>query len=263
MPLSDSWSSATAYQNYMGRWSPYLAELFVQWMSVPADRDWLDVGCGTGALSKTILALAQPAKLVGVDPSDAFVGFARERIIDPRAEFRVGSAQALPVDDASFDVAAAGLVLNFVPDPAAALAEIKRALRPGGLVGAYVWDYSGGMRMIRIFFDAAIALDAAAVQADEGARFPLCQPGKLAELFNSAGLQGVESRALEFTMQFRDFADFWQPFKGGVGPASAYLLSLPPEKQAALEAEVRKRLPIESDGSIRLAAKAWAVKGRK
>lgn len=265
----DRWTGADAYQRFMGRWSPYLAELFVLWVGAPAGRDWLDVGCGTGALSRTILALAEPKRVVGVDPSEAFVGFARQNISDPRATFEVGSAQDLPVADASFDVVAAGLVLNFTPDPAAALQEMKRCVRPRaqgrthGTLGCYVWDYAEGMRMIRVFFDAAIALDPAAKAADEGRRFELCNPTALTELFNSAGLQEVKTTALEFSMQFRDFDDYWEPFKGAVGPAPVYLASLPPEKQKALEEEVGKRLPINSDGAIQLAARAWAVKGTK
>ncbi len=289
--LPDSWTSGDAYQRFMGRWSPFLAELFVPWISVPAGRDWLDVGCGTGALTRTILSQAQPARILGIDPSEAFVNFARQNIDDPRVQFEVGGAQALPVEDASFDVAAAGLVLNFVPDPAAALAEIKRAVRPGGRMGAYVWDYSEGMRMIRVFFDAAVALEErvashslrsgqalasgllvirgglktapnpSAKEVDEGPRFPLARRGALSQLFNAAGLHHVQTRALEFSMQFRDFNDYWDPFKGGVGPAPAYLASLPPERQQELEREVQNRLPINSDGSIQLAARAWAVKG--
>lgn len=299
--LRDRWTSGDAYQRFMGRWSPFLAELFVPWVCAPAGSDWLDVGCGTGALSHTILALADPASVMGVDPSEAFVNFARQSVDDPRVqsgsggnrsrvaselnlrakqsppqigkvtkseggeprvEFRVGSGQALPVQDGSFDVAAAGLVINFVPDPAAALAEMKRALRPGGQIGCYVWDYADGMRMVRVFFDAAIALDPAAAKVDEGRRFELCNPTALTKLFNEAGLQNVETRALEFTMQFRDFNDYWDPFKGSVGPAPAYLASLPPERQLELEREVHNRLPIKSDGSFRLAARAWAVKGQ-
>jgi SAM-dependent methyltransferase len=244
----------------------------------------LDVGCGTGALTRTILTLAEPARIVGVDPSEAFVDFARQNVSDPRASFQVGGAQDLPVEDASFDVAAAGLVINFVPSPATALAEFKRAVRPGGMVGCYVWDYAEGMRMVRVFFDAAIALEEkqvassaegllairgglktapnpSAKEADEGRRFELCNPTALTKLFSEAGLQGVETRALEFTMQFRDFNDYWDPFKGGVGPAPAYLASLPPERQLELEREVQNRLPINSDGSIQLGARAWAVKG--
>lgn len=257
----DRWTSGDAYQRFMGRWSPFLAELFVPWLGVPAGRDWLDVGCGTGALSRTIQSLAKPARIVGVDPSEAFVNFAQQSVADPRAQFKVGSAQDLPVADAAFDVAAAGLVLNFVPDAPAALTEIKRALRPGGQIGCYVWDYAEGMRMLRIFWDAAIALDPAAAGLDEGVRFPLCHPDRLAELFNAAGLHEVQTRALEFTMEFPDFSDYWRPFTGVQGPAPGYLAKLPPEKQAGLEAEVRKRLPLETDGGFQLAAWAWAVRG--
>ncbi len=260
---SGSWTSGDAYQKFMGRWSPYLAELFVPWLEVEPGLSWLDVGCGTGALSRNILTLAQPKRVVGVDPSEAFVNFARQGIDDPRVQFKVGSAQDLPVEDASFDVAAAGLVINFTPDPAAAVAEIKRALRTGGQIGCYVWDYAEGMRMVRVFFDAAIALDAAAKAVDEGRRFELCNPTALSKLFNAAGLHDVQTRALEFTMQFRDFNDYWDPFKGGVGPAPSYLASLSIEKQIELEHEVRRRLPINKDGSIQLAARAWAVKGTK
>ena len=258
----DRWTSGDAYQRFMGRWSPYLAELFVPWLEIEPGLAWLDVGCGTGALSRTILALANPARVIGVDPSEAFVNFARQSITESRARFKVGGAQALPVEDATFDVVAAGLVLNFVPDPAAALAEMRRCVRPGGTIGAYVWDYSDGMRMLRIFFDAAIALDPAATAADEGVRFPLCHPEKLTELFNAVGLQGVETRALEFTMEFRDFDDYWAPFTGVQGPAPGYLAKLPLERQLDLEKEVQNRLPINSDGSIQLAARAWAVKGQ-
>ena len=285
----DRWTSGDAYQRFMGRWSPYLAELFVPWLEIEPGLAWLDVGCGTGALSRTILALAQPKKVVGVDPSEAFVGFARQladsggsqrRVASephlrakqspppntqdsPLVEFRLGSVQDLTVEDTSFDVAVAGLVLNFVPDPAAALAEMKRALRPGGLVGAYVWDYADGMRMLRIFWDAAIALDPAAVMLDEGVRFPLCHPDRLAELFNAAGLHEVQTRAFEFTMKFPDFSDYWLPFTGVQGPAPGYLAKLSSEQKLELEKEVQNRLPINLDGSIQLAARAWAVKGQK
>jgi len=247
----------------MGRWSPRLAELFVPWLNIPPGSTWLDVGCGTGALSRTILALAAPSRLLGVDPSEAFIEFAGEKTNDPKAEFKVGSAQDLPVEDESFDAAASSLVLNFLPDPAAALEEIKRAVRPGRMIGAYVWDYADGMRMLRIFWDAAIALDPAAADLDEGVRFPLCNPRSLAKLFDSAVLHRVETFALEFTMQFSDFEDYWQPFTGVQGPAPGYLAKLPPEKQEALREEVRGRLPANADGSISLGARAWAVKGLK
>jgi hypothetical protein len=126
-----------------------------------------------------------------------------------------------------------------------------------------VWDYADGMKMMRHFFDAAIALDPAASAIDEGRRFPLCQPGALEAAFAAAGLRQVEGRAIEIAMEFSDFDDYWQPFLGGVGPAPSYLVSLLPEQQAALKAGVSRRLPVAADGSIRLTARAWAAKGLK
>ncbi len=260
----DGWTSGDAYQKFMGRWSPFLAEIFVPWVGAPAGSAWLDVGCGTGALTRTILALAAPSRVLGIEPSEVFVDYARQQTADPRARFEQGSAQQLPVEDASFDVAAAGLVINFVPEPCRRARRVQT--RPASwrdAVGCYVWDYAEGMRMVRVFFDAATALDPAAKAVDEGRRFEMCNPEGLTQLFFGAGLQGVETRALEFTMQFRDFNDYWNPFKGGVGPAPAYLASLPSERQLDLENEVKNRLPINSDGSVQLAARAWAIKGIK
>lgn len=280
----DRWTSGDAYENFMGRWSPRLAAEFLGWLDVPSGKNWLDVGCGTGALARTILAQAAPAKVLGVDPSEKFIAFDRQNANDARVQFEVGSAQSLPVEPGSFDVVVSGLVLNFIPNAAEAMEQMKHALRAGGTLSAYVWDYAEGMRMLRHFWDAAIALERrvassaegllairgglktapnpAAAEQDEGRRFPLCHPEALAGLFSEAGLQEVETRALEFTMEFRDFDDYWQPFRGVQGPAPGYLDGLPPEKQEALEAELRKRLPAASDGSIALTARAWAVKGR-
>jgi SAM-dependent methyltransferase len=261
--MSDKWHNAEAYQAYMGRWSQLLAAQALDWLAAPAGAAWLDVGCGTGALSRAILAQTGPQAVLGVDPSEYFVEYARAHTTDGRARFEVGDAMDLPVQAETVDVAAAGLVLNFVPDVKKALGEMQRALRPGGLLAAYVWDYSDGMKMLRHFFDAAIALDPAADAIDEGRRFPLCQPGALEAAFAAAGLRRVEGCAIEIAMQFRDFDDYWQPFLGGVGPAPSYLVSLPPEKQAALRAEVRRRLPEAADGSIQVKARAWAAKGLK
>jgi SAM-dependent methyltransferase len=261
--MSDKWHNAEAYQAYMGRWSQLLAAQALDWLAAPAGAAWLDVGCGTGALSRAILAQAAPRSVLGVDPSEYFVEYARAYTVDARARFEVGDAMHLPVEAETADAAVAGLVLNFVADSGQALNEMKRALRPGGLLAAYVWDYADGMKMVRPFFDAATALDPAADAIDEGRRFPLCQPGGLEAAFAATGLRQVEGRAIEIVMRFRDFDDYWRPFLGGVGPAPRYLVSLPLEKQTALKAEVRRRLPEAADGSIQLTARAWAAKGLK
>jgi hypothetical protein len=154
-------------------------------------------------------------------------------------------------------------VLNFVPDAHKGLAEMARALRPGGAMAAYVWDYADGMKLVRHFFDAAIALDPAADAIDEGKRFPLCQPGLLEAAFVAAGLKNVEGRAIEIVMNFQNFEDYWQPFLGGVGPAPSYVVSLAEEKRGMLKAELQRRLHVAANGSIQLMARAWAAKGLK
>jgi len=221
----------------------------------------LDVGCGTGALAETILALAAPSEVVGIDPSPAYIAFARDRVNDPRVRFEVGDTQALQAASATFDAVVAGLVLNFVPEPDKALSEMVRVARPGGVVAAYVWDYAEGMQMMRHFWDAAGTLDPRARELDEGRRFTLCNPKPLTDLFQTAGLEKVEVRAIDVPTVFRDFDDYWLPFLGGQAPAPGYAMSLREERRAALRERIRAGLPTNSQGEHHLIARAWAVRG--
>jgi SAM-dependent methyltransferase len=262
-PRGRLWSSGAAYEPYVGRWSRLVAQQFLAWLTVPKESKWLDVGCGTGALSQTILDLASPSETMGVDPSDAFVQFARDHIRDQRATFAVGDARALPGDDGSYDAAVSGLVLNFVPQPEMAATEMARVTRAGGTVAAYVWDYAGKMEMMRYFWDAAVALNPAAIELDEAAKSPLCKPKALEELFRNARLADVEVRAIDAATHFRDFNDYWSPFLAGRAPAPDYAMSLSEEKRGELRELIRASLPMEADGSIDLIARAWAVRGTR
>ncbi|WP_270934392.1 class I SAM-dependent methyltransferase [Falsiroseomonas oryzae] len=256
------WAAGEAYEPYVGRWSRRLAPEFLAWLDVPDGARWLDVGCGTGALTAAILDGHAPAAVLGVDPSEGFLAFARRRVGDPRAAFRQGDAQALPVPDAEFDAAVSGLVLNFVPDQPRAAGEMRRAARPGGTVAAYVWDYAEGMQMMRRFWDAAAVLDpAGAGGRDEALRFPLCRPDPLRGLFEAAGMRGVAVEPIVVPTVFRDFDDYWSPFLAGGAPAPAYCLSLDEDRRAALRGRLRATLPTAPDGSIALTARAWAVRG--
>ena len=255
------WTTGSAYERYVGRWSRLVARDFLAWLTVPAGRRWLDVGCGTGALSQEILERGAPSAMAGIDASAGFVEHARAQVPDPRASFRVGDAQALPFEDAAFDAAVSGLVLNFVPDPARMVGEMRRVVKPGGVVAIYVWDYAGEMQLMRRFWDAAVALDPAALDLDEGRRFPITRAAPLVELFESAGLRDVRILAIDVPTAFKDFDDYWAPFLGGQAPAPGYCMSLSEERRAALRERIRSMLPIEADGSIRLIARAWAVRG--
>jgi SAM-dependent methyltransferase len=257
----DQWDSGAIYESYVGRWSRLVARKFLNWLNAPPAARWLDVGCGAGALSQTILNQADPAAVKGVDRSDAFVAYARDKVADPRASFEVGDAGALPFEDASYDAIVSGLVLNFVPDQPKALGEMIRVAVPGGVVAAYVWDYAGRMDMMRDFWDAAVALNPEARELDEGRRFPICQPEPLAALFEGAGLNRIAVRSLDIPTHFRDFADYWTPFLGGQGPAPGYVRALSEADRTALRDDIRARLPYNADGSVDLIARAWAVRG--
>lgn len=263
MAALETWAEGASYERYVGRWSRLAARELLAWLEPPRGRRWLDVGCGTGALAEAILAHASPAQVVGIDRSPGFVEHARARVRSDAARFEVGDAQSLAVPDAGFDVAVSGLVLNFVADPPGAMREMVRAVRPGGTVAVYLWDYAGRMEMMRHFWDAAVALDPDAARLDEGVRFPLCREDALAALARDAGLARVETRALDVPTRFADFEDFWSPFLGGQGPAPTYAVSLAEDARARLRERVRASLPIGADGSIELIGRAWAVRGER
>ncbi|MGE0006754.1 MAG: class I SAM-dependent methyltransferase [Parvibaculaceae bacterium] len=256
------WGGAEAYERYMGRWSRRIAPLFLAWLARPAKARWIDIGCGTGVLTSSLLASGDPSGVVGMDSQPGFLQSARIQVSDPRVSFREGLAQSLPEADAGFDVAVSGLVLNFVPDKEAMVREMARVVRPGGMVALYVWDYAGHMQVMRNFFDAATVLDPKAAEFDDGRRAPECRPGPLADLFERCGLRDVAVTALDVPASFDGFEDYWTPFLGGTGSAPKYCMSLDEPARARLRDAVRARLPTGPDGEILLAVRAWAVKGR-
>ena len=259
--MPDAWDDGSGYEAYVGRWSRRVARDFLPWLAVQPGSAWLDFGCGTGALSQTILAGAAPRLVVACDRSPGYVAFARQQTADARAEFVVAELPDVPRIAPGFDAAVAGLVLNFLPAPADGVAAMAAGVRTGGTVAAYVWDYTEGMQLLRVFWDTAIMLDPAARDLDEGRRFPLCRADALRELFRSAGLRDVLLRPIVVPTVFDDFDDFWTPFLGGQGPAPGYVMGLAPERRALLRETILQRLPVRADGTIPLSARAWAVRG--
>lgn len=256
------WRDGSSYDSYIGRWSRRVAERFVPWLQARRGSDWVDVGCGTGVLTRTILELENPATVVGVDPSPAFLTAAAGTVRDARARFLEGHAGELPLPVDSADVVVSGLVLNFVPDLRVALGELRRVTRAEGIVAGYVWDYAGEMQLLRLFWDAAVALDPGAAKLDEGVQFPICRPDALEHAFAAAGLGDVEVVSIDVPTHFDGFDDYWQPFLGGVGPAPTYAASLPESALASLRDRLDANVPREPDGTIELIARAWAVRGR-
>jgi SAM-dependent methyltransferase len=260
-PTKEVWDTASPYERYVGRWSRSVAHDFLAWLAVPSGQTWADVGCGTGALVETILSLAEPSSVLASDRSEAFLAEAQRTISDQRVRFETADATALPWASAACDVAVAGLVLNFVPDPIAMVREMVRVTRPSGRVAAYVWDYAGGMQMMRQFWDAALEVSPEDRALDQAERFPLCQPEPLKALFRDVGLTSLAIRAIEIPTVFRDFDDYWSPFLGKQGAAPTYLASLDSDKRDRIREVLRARLVSSTDGSIALSARAWAVQG--
>lgn len=263
-PISSTptWADGDAYEAFMGRWSRKMAPKFLTWVRVPEGARVVDVGSGTGAMAEALLARGA-ASVQGFDLSPGFVEAAKRRLPDPRVQFTVADAQALPAPDASFDAAVSGLTLNFVPDPGRAVAEMKRVTRPGGIVAAYLWDLARGMGLLRNFWDVAVELDPdRAGPLDEGRRFTLCSREALGELFRKAQLEDVRSGALTIEMPFENFEAYWSPFLGGQGPAPGYLASLDGGARERLRVALRSRVAPRGDGPFTLKARAWAVRGR-
>lgn len=259
----DAWQAGDSYDLYMGRWSRQIAPLFLDWLDPPEGLDWLEVGCGTGALSAAILARCNPRSLVSLDPSEGFLAKARKNVADERVAFLAGDAQDLFIESDSMDMVVSALVLNFLPEKERALAQMRRVARNGATVGFYVWDYpGGGVEFMRAFWTAAKALDPAAADLTEDRRFPFCTPDGLTELAGKAGLVSVDCTRIEVPAVFRDFEDYWHPFTLGAGPAPGYCMSLAPEARQRLMESLRDSLPRGKDGSIPMKTRAWAVRAK-
>jgi SAM-dependent methyltransferase len=257
--------SGEAYEPLTGRWSRQIAPLFLDWIDTQTQSRWLDVGCGTGALIQALIDTTEPAEVVGIDSSSSFIAFARKQIRDPRVRYEVGDARMLPVASSQYDVVAAALLLNHVP-PASQLTvvrEMARAARIGGVIGAYVWDYREGFEPRARFWESATLLDEEAERFDERECYSICEPEALAKLFRNARINAIETAAIEIEARFTDFDDYWLPFLAGYGKASAYTLSLTPEKRQALRDHLRSTIVPDEDGSITMRVRTWAVKGVK
>ncbi|MDX1534101.1 MAG: class I SAM-dependent methyltransferase [Thermoplasmata archaeon] len=257
-----SWADGESYEVLMGRWSRLLAPRFVEWARLPAEGDVLDVGSGTGALSQAV-ADAGARRVQGVDPSEGYADHATALLSAdyPQVAFQVGDAMDLGFSDGRFDAAVSGLVLNFVPDAGRAVREMRRVVRPGGVVGAYVWDYAKGMELLRRFWDAAVALDPEAAALDEGNRFSICDPNALNRVFQEAELQDVEVDHLDQPIAFRDFDDYWKPFLGGQGPSGGYAMGLNEADRARFREALRASLTVEEDGTLPMTLRAWTARG--
>lgn len=251
-------SDGAGYERYMGRWSQLVGDLFLDWLAPAPGGRWLDVGCGNGAFTERLLERVAPAAVTGIDPAEAQLAFARERLGARGVRIQAGDAMALPFADDSFDAAVMPLVIFFVPEPARGVSELARVVRPGGLVAAYAWDMHG-----RGFPYEAVQAELRALELEVLAP-PNPWASKLEalhELWTGAGLTAVETHVFEVTRTFPDFADYWTTIQRGPS-VGAKLAALTPVQAARLEAGLRTRLAPDSTGRITVRARAHAVKGR-
>jgi SAM-dependent methyltransferase len=245
--------SGDAYDRFMGRYSRELAPAFADFAHVESGQRVLDVGCGSGVLTEELASRIGADHVAGADPSPLLDACA-ERV--PGADLKRAAAEDLPWPDDSFDAALAQLVVHFMTDVEDGIAEMARVARPGGVVAACTWDFSGGMKLLGTYWESARALEPGA--ESESSAF---DEARLDAIWRGAGLGGVEVDALVVSSRYEDFDELWDTFVLGVGPAGRHLVSQPPERQSAIRAEYVSRLG-EPAGPFELDARAWAVRGR-
>lgn len=249
---------AEAYDRFVGRYGPQLAAELIAFVGVEPGWRALDVGCGPGPLTAALADRLGATSVSGVDPSEPFAAACRDRV--PGAEVVVAPAESLPFPDHAFDIALSQLVVNFMTDAEAGVREMTRVTRPGGVVASCVWDYGGGMTMLRSFWDAAREVDPDGGAAADEDDMPWCGDGELAELWRAVGLQDVRFGALTARASYAGFEDLWSGFMAGIGPAGGFCKSLDDDRRAALHDALRRRLGV-GDDPFELTARAWAATG--
>jgi len=246
-----------AYERLMGRWSRLAGEKFLDWLDAPKNLKWIDVGCGNGAFTEVLIARCSPAAVIGVDPSEGQLTYARARPGAKRAEFRVADAQALPFPDDSFDAATMALVIVFIPDPVKAARELARVVRPGGVAATYMWEFPDGFHLAPL----AAAMKDLGLTPPERPNVEASGRDAMRAIWQQAGLTAIETEVIRIRVYFSSFDDFWDSNTVPVGPSGKALSELSPSAHQQLKTRLRERLPIAADGSISYEAFANAVRG--
>jgi ubiquinone/menaquinone biosynthesis C-methylase UbiE len=248
-----------AYERMMGRWSRVASETFLAWLRLPKGLRWLDVGCGNGAFTEEIIARCDPATVVAIDPSEEQLAFARTRSATKMAKFEVGDAHKLSFGDGTFDVAIMALVLAFLPDPAKAVAETMRTVRPGGWVATYMWDLpNGGAPTSPIY----TAIESLGLTVPLRPNYEASRLEAMRGFWEKAGLEAIETRVIRIPVGFANFDEFWDSEAVPVGPQGKVIAGMSPAAREQLRTRLREQLPAASDGHILYESFANSVKGR-
>src|SRR5262245_6772699 len=266
MPAASTYhaSDGASYELFLGRWTKVLAPYILDFAEFSSDGPLLDVGTGTGSMASAMAARWPKRPIVAIDIAEPYIAFARSKMAGASINFELGDASSLQFENNTFSGTTAQLVLNFVPNPSAAINEMKRVTRPGGVVVAAVWDFRGGLVYQRLLWDTAAGIDPEAATArDRLFSGALALPDGLLQLFGEAGLADVQRESITFRMNYSDFDDYWQPLLGGQGPFGTYVATLTPETRRTIEEAVRRAYCSGApDGERSLTATAWAVRGR-
>lgn len=254
-----NFDDGAAYENFMGRWSRQIGAVFLDWLSPPRDARWLDVGCGTGVFTQLVLDRCNPAQVTAVDPAPAQIDYVLKQPLAKRAQFRVGDAMALPFADGGFEIVASALVMNFIPDRPRAVADMRRVTRPGGIVAAYVWDFTRAGSPNWPFGRTMRVLGYS----------PPRPPGeedstreRLSALFEAEKLTEIVTREIEVTTTFPSFEDFWRSQTPSFSPTGRALAAVPETELPKIKKAVRDVLKAPGEGPVTYAARANAIKSR-
>jgi SAM-dependent methyltransferase len=252
-------TDGSAYEKLMGRWSRRVSEIFLQWIEVPQNLSWLDVGCGTGVFTEEIIKHCAPAAVTAIDSSADQLAFAKSRPVLEKVKFHIGDAQSLPFEDNNFDVTIMALVIHFVAKPVQAIAEAARVVRSNGWAASYVWDYSkGGSPTAPL----VAALKVLGVQSPSPPSANETSLLALLKLWQGAGLKEIETFVINIPVEFADFDEFWNSISAPVGPAGKAITEMRPEVLEQLRTLLQKQVPIQTDGRVVYQACANAIKGR-
>jgi ubiquinone/menaquinone biosynthesis C-methylase UbiE len=257
--IRPTFTDGAAYERLVGQWSARVGEVFLDWLAVPKDLSWIDVGCGNGSLTEQIATRRAPMRINGIDPSEAQLAYAKKRPGVGPTRFQVGDAMALPFPDASFDAAVMGLVITFVPEPAKAVAEMKRVVRPGGYVATYMWDIFGGGLPVQPLWEAMRKLE---LPTPELVAVDASKLDVMKALWAEAGLDAVETRVITITVTYATFEDYWSANTAPSGPTAKAINDLTPTQREHIERHLREHLPRDAQGRPSFPAHANAVKGR-